>query len=82
MTFIPIPITQHGATSLISHGKLKLQEYQSYPQFNDQSYSPEYQSASQQQYQDEPSLLSDSDFKDKMLNLLSKMEETNQILKS
>jgi hypothetical protein len=46
MTLTLIPITRHGATSLISRGKLKLFKIMLH-NFNDQSYSPQYQATPQ-----------------------------------
>jgi hypothetical protein len=79
MTVILIPITWHGATSLVSRGKLKLLKimlhnfhelyHQAYLQFNDQA-------TPQQQSRAEPPPPMSSDFQDQMLKVMSKMDQT------
>jgi hypothetical protein len=60
--------------------------HQAYPQFNDQSYSPQYQATPQQQSEAEPPPPMSSDFQDQMLKFMSKMDQIidsqNQIMKS
>jgi hypothetical protein len=47
--------------------------HQSYPQFNDQSYFPQYQATPQQQYQAALPPWSDSNFEHRMLKMMSDM---------
>jgi hypothetical protein len=62
MSLTVIPITQDGATSLISRGKLKLY-HKAYPQFNDQDvYPPSNFHPLHQQWQSSPYC---ADFEDK-----------------
>jgi len=49
--------------------------HQAYPQFNDQSYSTQYQATPQQKYQAEPPLPMSSDFQDQMLKFMRKMDQ-------
>jgi ABC-type proline/glycine betaine transport system ATPase subunit len=60
--------------------------HQAYLQFNDQSYSPQYQATPQQQSEAEPPPPMSSDFQDQMLKFMSKMGQIinsqNQIVKS
>jgi hypothetical protein len=49
--------------------------HQSYSQFNDQSYSSQYQATPQQQYQAAPPPRYDSNFEDRMLQMMGKIRD-------
>jgi hypothetical protein len=61
------------------HGKYAPQghdlHHQSYSQFNDQSYSPQYQATPQQQYQAAPPPQYDSNFEDRMLQMMGEIRD-------
>jgi hypothetical protein len=61
------------------HGKYAPQghelHHQAYSQFNDQSYSPQYQATPQQQYQAIPPPRYDSNFEDRMLQMMGEIRD-------
>jgi hypothetical protein len=81
MTFIFILITWHEATSLTSHGKLKIMEsilnkvmnYTINHIHRSMINTIQYQATPQQQYQEESPPWSDPNFEDRMLQMMGEI---------